>query len=128
MTPEKKTDLPHVRHRLDYLELLSYLAMLAAVALLPTMGYSPGVTALVAAALILVGLCVSSVSRVRRRKHPLSIRGVLGGRLTQEHVSVIRSWSLLGSETEAINKICRLLPELSASEAHLLLEELAHRD
>lgn len=125
---EHENNLPHVRDRFDYLDLLSYLAMFAAVALLPTMGNSPGVTALVASALVLAGLCVSSFSRIRRRKYPQSIRGVLGGRLTQEHVAVIRSWSLLGSETEAVNKICRLYPELSASEAHLLLEELARRD
>lgn len=92
---EGGTEPAHIREWFEYLELFFYLARFAIVALLPIVISSAGATALVASALILMGLSLSAAARIHRRRHPLSMREVFGCKLTQEHVALIRSWSLL---------------------------------
>lgn len=128
MTRKEEQSPPRVREWFEYVELSFYLAMFAMVALLPMTGSSAGATAVIASALILTGLSFSAAARIYRRRHPLSMREVLGCRLTQERVALIRSWSLLGSESHAVSKVCQLFPELSAAQANSLLGELVHGD
>lgn len=112
------------RDRSEYVELLLYLAILTAFSLPPILDYSATVTALVASTLLVAALSARAAVRLYRRRPSLSVRETLGPRLTHEDIAVIRSWSLLGTQANAINRICLLFPELSARQAQLLLQEL----
>lgn len=123
MTPKNKGRALN-RSSSDYVELLLFLAILAAFSLPPIMGYSDTVTALVASTLLIAAASTRTATRFHRRRAALNIRKTLGCRLTHEDIAVIRSWSLLGTPADTINKICRLFPELSAREAQRLLQEV----